>query len=112
MKGVLFPEATTKLLPPEGHEDHIHALHVWRHPGGGMLISKWRMTWHERLCCLFTGHVWYMCWGDTHPPMSIEASHPFVTEGLIPRSLLKRGVIPVAVLLALLCYLLWAVLSK
>lgn len=77
MKGSDFPEATMKLLPPEGHEEDVHPLHVWRHPEGGMVISKWKMTWRERLSCLWNGYVWFHCWGNTHPPMSIETYYPF-----------------------------------
>lgn len=82
MKGTEFPEATTKLLPPEGHEENVYPLHVWRHPEGGMVISKWRMTWRERLSCLWNGYVWFHSWGNTHPPMTIETSYPF--EGKSP----------------------------
>lgn len=87
MKGTDFPEATLKLLPPEGHEEDVYPLHVWRHPEGGMVISKWHMTWRERLSCLWNGYVWFHCWGNTHPPMSIETVYPFErdTDGL------KRG---------------------
>lgn len=77
MRGTDFPEATLKLLPPEGHEEEVYPLHVWRHPEGGMVISKWKMTWRERLSCLWNGYVWFHCWGNTHPPMSIETSYPF-----------------------------------
>lgn len=84
MRGTDFPEATMKLLPPEGHEEDVYPLHVWRHPEGGMVISKWRMTWRERLSCLWNGYVWFHCWGNTHPPMTIETSYPFErdTDGL------------------------------
>jgi hypothetical protein len=77
MRGTDFPEATMKLLPPEGHEEDVYPLHIWRHPEGGMVISKWRMTWRERLSCLWNGYVWFHCWGNTHPPIAIETAYPF-----------------------------------
>jgi len=77
MKGAQFPEANMKLLPPEGHEDEVYALPIWRHPEGGMVISKWEMTWRERWSCLWNGHIWFHCWGNTHPPMTLETSYPF-----------------------------------
>jgi hypothetical protein len=80
MKGSSFPEANLKLLPPEGQGDKVYPLPIWRHPEGGMVISKWEMTWRERLACLFYGHVWFHCWGNTHPPISIETSYPFIRE--------------------------------
>lgn len=80
MKGSDFPEAVIKLKAPEGYEDEVYELPIWRHPEGGMVISKWKMTWRERLACLFQGYVWFHCWGNTHPPMSIETTYPFEKE--------------------------------
>lgn len=98
MRGTDFPEATMKLLPPEGHEEDVYPLHVWRHPEGGMVISKWRMTWRERLSCLWNGHVWFHCWGNTHPPMSIETSYPFEKDS-VPMGLgIRRSIIFVVIL--------------
>jgi hypothetical protein len=98
MKGTDFPEATLKLLPPEGHEEEVYPLHVWRHPEGGMVISKWKMTWRERLSCLWNGYVWFHCWGNTHPPMSIETSYPFERDSVLG---IRRSIIFVAILTAL-----------
>lgn len=77
MKGSEFEEANLKLMPPDGQEDDVYALHVWRHPEGGYLISKWEMTWRERLACLFRGHVWLHVWGSSHPPLTLETNYPF-----------------------------------
>lgn len=77
MKGTDFPEATTKLLPPEGMEDSVYALPVWRHPEYGAVISKWRLSWRERLACLFRGYVWLHVWGNAHPPVTLETEYPF-----------------------------------
>lgn len=102
MKGTEFPEATMKLLPPEGHEDDVYSLHVWRHPEGGMVISKWKMTWRERLSCLWNGYVWFHCWGNTHPPMTIETSYPFEKPKRLPFGMgIRRSIIFVVLLTAL-----------
>lgn len=77
MRGIEFPEATTKLLPPEGQEDKVYALHIWRHPEGGLVISKWKLTWRERIKILFTGNLWFSAWGNTHPPVSHSVDYPF-----------------------------------
>ena len=77
MKGMDFPEATNKLMPPEGQEDTVYALPVWRHPDGNMVISKWKLSWRERFHCLLKGHVWFECMGGTHPPIAIETEYPF-----------------------------------
>lgn len=112
MRGTEFPEANTKLLPPEGEEESVYALHVWRHPDGGLVISKWKMTWRERLQCLLFGHVWFMCWGNTHPPMNLEAKYPFATEADGLRRSLKWAV-PIGIILwAIICYFAWEVFFK
>lgn len=80
MRGTNFPEETHTLRAPEGMEDKVYDLPIWRHPEGGFIISKWKMTWRERLACLFKGHVWFHVWADTHPPISIETSFPFEKE--------------------------------
>lgn len=110
MKGVHFPEATMRLLPPEGHEEAVHSLHVWRHPQGGLVISKWRMTWRERLSCLWNGYVWFHCWGNTHPPMTIETSYPFEQSGVSMWQRFRFPVIALTVVgaIALLVYFLGA----
>lgn len=37
-------------------------------------ISKWKMSWRERLHCLFRGYVWlWVVSGQTQPPVKIEA---------------------------------------
>lgn len=113
MKGVEFPEANTKLLPPEGQESRVYALHVWRHPDGGMLISKWGMTWRERLFCLWGGYIWFHCWGNTHPPMSIETSYPFERDK-VPIGI-RRSIIFVVILALLVlagtCFLYFSEIS-
>jgi hypothetical protein len=77
MRATKFDEATTELLPPQGAEDLVYPLPIWRHPEGGMVISKWKMTWRERLHCFWKGHVWLHVWGNIHPPVTIETSYPF-----------------------------------
>lgn len=80
MKGSPFPESTTELKAPDGMEDQVYALPVWRVQGHSVFISKWRMTWRERLACLFKGHVWLHVIGNSHPPISIETRYPFEKE--------------------------------
>lgn len=82
MRGTEFSEANTKLLPPEGQEDRVYPLHIWYDPDMGLVISKWRMTWKERLSCLFQGHIWLHVEGRTHPPVTIETFYPFQKTGL------------------------------
>jgi hypothetical protein len=75
MRGIEFKEANTKLLPPEGKEDEVYALPVWTN--GFLFISKWKLTWKERLVVPFTGAVWLHVVSGSHPPVTIESSFPF-----------------------------------
>lgn len=75
MRGIPFAEANKKLLPPEGEEESVYTLHVWS--DGNICVSKWRMSWRERISALFKGHVWLHVWGQTHPPLAIETEYPF-----------------------------------
>ena len=77
MIGSKFPEATTALKAPTGMEDTVYELPVWHTPGHPAFISKWRMTWLERLHCLFKGYVWLHILSDSHPPVTIETEYPF-----------------------------------
>lgn len=61
-----FPEANRTLTwegPP---------LRVWTNEH--YCISRWRMSWRERLSALFLGRVWLsMLSGGTQPPVSLSA---------------------------------------
>jgi len=98
MKATDFPEATAKLLPPEGEEENVYPLPIWRHPEGGMVISKWKMTWRERLMILRQGHVWFHSWGNTHPPVTIETAYPFEAESVPYGKGIRRSIIFVVLL--------------
>ena len=77
MIGSDFPESTTALAAPEGMEDEVYALPVWHTPGHPAFISKWHMSWKERLHCLIYGHVWLHVLSMKHPPVAIETQYPF-----------------------------------
>lgn len=98
MIGTNFPEATTALGAPEGMEDEVYALPVWHTPGHPAFISKWRMTWKERLHCLLFGYVWLHVLSAAHPPVSIETHYPFERSS-IPRGYgIRRSIIFVVLL--------------
>lgn len=77
MKAVDFPEANNKLLPPEGSDETVNPLPVWHHPQGGMVVSKWRISFRQRIQLLWTGHIWFFAWANTHPPISMTTEYPF-----------------------------------
>ena len=102
MKATDFPEATAKLLPPEGEEENVYPLPIWRHPEGGMVISKWEMTWRERIACFWNGHVWFHSWRNTHPPVTIETTFPFESDKVPFGQDIRRSVLWVLFLAILL----------
>jgi hypothetical protein len=77
MKPSDFLEANSKLKAPEGQEDTVSTLPVWRHPSNSYVISKWRMTFKERVTALCSGYIWLHVWAGTHPPVSLSTEEPF-----------------------------------
>jgi hypothetical protein len=71
MKGIDFKEANTRLLPPEGQEDKVVPLPIWT--DGQNVMSKWKLTWKERLWVLRHGVLYLHVVGRTHPPLAIMA---------------------------------------
>lgn len=46
---------------------------------GGQCVSRWRLTWRERLQALFLGHVWLsLRCGEAQPAASISADPEYV----------------------------------
>jgi hypothetical protein len=68
MKPIEFEQANTRLLPPEGEEENVLPLPIWT--DGKAVLSKWSMTWRERLWVLRHGVVYLHCVGRTHPPLA------------------------------------------
>jgi len=82
--GEEFPEANLMLGPPtpeDGAAGTVYALPVHRYrdlDGNPHVISRWRLSREELEEVLRTGVVWFHCWGQTHPPISISGHTPFV----------------------------------
>lgn len=85
--GVEFPEANLVLAAPTPEDaaaGTVHDLHVHSYrdlDGNPHVISKWQLTPEELEEVKRTGVVWFGCWGQTHPPMWISGSYPFVERG-------------------------------
>lgn len=79
-----FPEANRTLVPPSGdpYSENVLAigdLHVYT--DGEQCISRWRLSWMERLIVLLTGSLWLQILsGRTQPPVGMTARSPFVPE--------------------------------
>ena len=72
-----FPEANTELRAPEGLEDQVYDLQVWKDPSIPLVISQWKPTWLDRWRILWGKPLWLQVQGVTHPPVTIETDYPF-----------------------------------
>lgn len=43
----------------------------------GMILSRWGMTWRERLSILLCGKIWVMFYGGKMPPILISGEQAF-----------------------------------
>lgn len=48
--------------------------------GREVLLSRWRMTWPERIRALLAGDVWLLVHSLSHPPVSVMVDNPYVDE--------------------------------
>lgn len=73
MKPVRFREANKLLSKPEGMTGmQCDSLHVFS--DGQVCVSKWVVSWRERLHCLLRGFVWVRIRsGKTQPPICLHA---------------------------------------
>ena len=75
MEPVDFLEKVIDLQkPPSMTDEECTPLPVWT--DGTECISKWKMSFSERLHCLFFGFVWLrVVFGRTQPPVMVEATN-------------------------------------
>ncbi len=80
MKPVNFPERNMTLHKPENMTDEeCQPLEIYT--DGKKCISKWKLSFKERIQVLFKGHVWLWIFsGHTQPPVSLEIDYPFIKE--------------------------------
>jgi len=73
MKPIDFTQQTKVLQRPNSmKEEECGPLPIFN--DGKHCISKWRMSFKERLHCLFKGYLWLSIMsGKTQPPVSISA---------------------------------------
>jgi hypothetical protein len=83
MKPIAFPEAI-KDLQPSGKEysDNVIAvkpLPFWT--DGEQCVSKWRLSWRERIAMLTRGTVWVQVLsGSSQPPITFWTGRKFFTH--------------------------------
>lgn len=65
-----FEQANRTLRKPESYHGEMGDLPVFT--DGKICVSKWRMSFIDRLRALWFGTVWLMVWsGETQPPVSM-----------------------------------------
>lgn len=78
MKPIDFAESNRTLMPPSGM-NNCKELRVFT--DGNECISKWKLTFKERIAILFGAPVWMgMRSGTTQPPVFLNVEYPFVNR--------------------------------
>jgi len=84
-QGIPFAEANLVLkapTPEDAAAGTVYDLHVHRYrdlDGNRHVLSKWKLTPDELAAVIASGgELWFGCWGDTHPPIWISGTDPFV----------------------------------
>jgi hypothetical protein len=73
MEPVKFSEATKNLLKPSGMTDD-ECKSLWVFSDGQVCVSRWRLSWKDRLRLLWYGHVWLTVHsGFTQPPVRLDS---------------------------------------
>lgn len=68
---VKFPEANLNLTKPGNMTDE-QCGSLWVYTNGEQCISRWRLTFWQRIKLLFTGHIWMSVYsGHTQPPVAL-----------------------------------------
>lgn len=83
MKPVDFKESTKVLTKPSQMSDsECGSLPVWSDTK--QCISCWKMSFWERMACLFTGKVWLsVLSGTTQPPVAVSGVSFFARTPLL-----------------------------
>jgi len=73
MEPIPFKESNRMLTKPEGLS-HEECGSLPAFTNGEVCITKHKMSFRERLHCLFKGYIWlHILSGSTQPPISIQA---------------------------------------
>ena len=74
MNPVKFDEANKNLLKPSGMTDE-ECQSLWVFTDGSICVSRWQLSWRDRLRILFYGHVWLTVHsGQTQPPVRLDST--------------------------------------
>lgn len=81
MKPVKFEEANVNLArPSDMTEEECGSL--WVYTDGVQCVSRWKLTFLERLKALFFGHIWLSVYsGHTQPPVWLACEKTVFQKG-------------------------------
>lgn len=86
---VPFKYQNKVLTAPAGNTDVVDDLAVWT--DGKECVSCWKLSLKERLMALLFGRVWVaVLFGNTQPPIYIEASRDFFEEVVQPAEIVAK----------------------
>ena len=73
MQPVKFEEANKNLLKPASMTDEECAS-LWVFTDGQQCVSRWQLSWRDRLRVLWYGHIWLSVHsGQTQPPVRLDS---------------------------------------
>lgn len=82
---------TMKGWPASEDEEEVldlpaHRTGIDTHRGAtAQTVSCWKLSFVERLKVLFFGKVWLYVIGNAHPPICVDAKHPFIKPDKVGR---------------------------
>jgi len=80
MKPINFKESNKTFLRPESMtDDQCRPLRVYQ--DDKYIISKWKLTFFERIQILFSGIIWLCVHANYTPPISVDLKNPFIEKG-------------------------------
>lgn len=91
MRPVKFDEANKNLLKPPNMTNEECAS-LWVFTDGSQCVSRWRLSWRDRLRVLWFGHIWLSVHsGQTQPPVRLDADRTiFQTAEVVTRESSKE----------------------
>jgi hypothetical protein len=95
---VKFEHSNRFLGPPQAAEYSeniagVVGMHTWT--DGEQSLSRWKLTWRERLQVLLHGHVWItVLSGWTQPPVAIETRREYLKVRDEPQPAYERKAKP------------------
>ncbi len=80
MHPIDFPESNKVLTAPTGKEGEVNDLPVcetFDSNGDAMVVSVWEPTDEEIEALILHRKLYFMCWGHTHPPITLSLQNLF-----------------------------------